>query len=439
MLKSAQINNFQSVKDLFLDLDHPIVVITGPTDEGKSAILRAIKNAAFDGVGGNFFRKETNSDGVCVVNKTMSVELKADTGSVKWLKSKTDATYIINEDDRRENCGRVVPEEVPKALGLTSEASVGENLHYRSQFDAAFLLKDRGAKDCYRFISKLMGADVVISAVNALEKNSRELAKAEKSAEAGLKDLQKGLDSYFTEEEIVQMTEQKDLISQKVKDHAALNKKQDSLLFLKGLFTDHVAMSVVLNDRSKEVEAQAVVVQSIKQTKESISSAVAKLVQVVNIKTMNSDFSEIKDRLDNASWLDNINIKSMSLDNTNLFVISKRLSSLTDITEKHREIVAIELPKLSSVEVLKSMFNEYRKKKEAITLIVDSYSSVKILDKDISRAEIELADLEKQLPAKLAPGSYVVKHGSSEMAVTVSGNMFVPDFNDFSVEGENEL
>ena len=439
MLKSVQINNFQSVKDLFLDLDHPIVVITGPTDEGKSAILRAIKNAAFDGVGGNFFRKETNSDGVCVVNKTMSVELKADTGSVKWLKSKTDATYVINEDDRRENCGRVVPEDVPKALGLTSKESVGENLHYRSQFDAAFLLKDRGAKDCYRFISKLMGADVVISAVNALEKSSRELAKSEKASAASLKNLQKGLDSYFTEEEIMQMTSQKDLISAKEKDLTVLNTKQGLLLSLKELLTDHAAMSAVFDKKLKDVESQANTVKFIKQTKESTSSAVAELVQVVNIKTINSEFSEIKDRLNNASWLDNINIKSMSLDNANLFVSSKRLSSLIDITEKHREVVAIELPKLSSVESLKSMFNEYRKKKEAVKLLVDSYSSVKTLDKDISRAEIELADLEKQLPSKLAPGSYVVKHGSSEMAVTVSGNMFVPDFNDFSIEGENEL
>ena len=50
MLKNVKIENFQSIRNLEIDLDAQIVLISGPTDNGKSAILRAIKNAVFDGI-----------------------------------------------------------------------------------------------------------------------------------------------------------------------------------------------------------------------------------------------------------------------------------------------------------------------------------------------------------------------------------------------------
>jgi len=216
MLKRAHVIDFQSVRDLEIDLDAKIVLLSGPSDNGKSAILRAIKNAIFDGVGGSFYRIEEGK------KKTqMAVTIESDRGKIQWDKSTKNATYTINETDVRDNCGKTVPKEVPEVVGLTSQNDMGENLHYRNQFQAAFLINDRGTKDAYRFISKLMGADIAIQGMYALEKSVRTLAGEIKVTEEFLQKAEEELGDFYPVEKI------KDLEDSYVAMEGLFNKQED--------------------------------------------------------------------------------------------------------------------------------------------------------------------------------------------------------------------
>jgi hypothetical protein len=446
MLKEAHIQNFQSIKDLKLNLDYPIVVITGPTDEGKSAILRAIKNPVFDGIGGNFYRKERGADGVSVVSKTMSVSLKSDRGSVQWLKSKTDATYIINGDDRRENCGRVIPEDVPKALGLTSEASVGENLHYRSQFDGAFLLKDRGAKECYRFISRLMGADVVISAVNDLEKNSRELAKSVKASEKTLSTLQINLDSYFSEEDIELMKTEKDYIFQDQRDLKVLKEKVAALKKVSLVTVDLQGLKdeeIILSNR---FELQSVFVRDIKKILSDVEGLTLKAEALEGIKNTSDDLSVAVSRMSNASWLESFSLALFKKSKLTFDAATSLLSDLKAVALIQKSLSEIVFPAVFPVAGLTEDYlsfvkknGEREKQKDLLTAILSLSSDIKTIDSDIVLTNGTIKEYEKDLPAMLEAGNYVVTHGSSKgMPFTVSGRVFISEFNDFAVAEEGK-
>lgn len=199
MLTRAKIQNFQSIKELDINLNSPIVMFTGATDSGKSAILRAIKNAIFDGTGGNYYRIEKGKK-----KQSMAIAIESDKGSIEWQKSKNNATYIINGIERPD-CGKIVPKEVSEALGLTSEQDLEENLHYRNQFQSAFLLIDRGPKESYRLVSRIMGADIVIQILEVLEKEVRLMSQEEKAILKRIDDAIEDLNKYYSVGQISKM------------------------------------------------------------------------------------------------------------------------------------------------------------------------------------------------------------------------------------------
>jgi len=55
MLESLELENFQCYRKFQIDLNHPIVCLLGPSDSGKSAILRAIKWIAHNRPSGDSF------------------------------------------------------------------------------------------------------------------------------------------------------------------------------------------------------------------------------------------------------------------------------------------------------------------------------------------------------------------------------------------------
>lgn len=57
-LKRVRLENFQSHRNSVIDFDRGLNVIVGPSDSGKSAIIRAIKWALYNEPSGNYFIRE---------------------------------------------------------------------------------------------------------------------------------------------------------------------------------------------------------------------------------------------------------------------------------------------------------------------------------------------------------------------------------------------
>ena len=55
-IKTVKIHDFQSHEDSFMEFEKGLNIIVGPSDSGKSAVIRAIKWALFNEIGkGDYF------------------------------------------------------------------------------------------------------------------------------------------------------------------------------------------------------------------------------------------------------------------------------------------------------------------------------------------------------------------------------------------------
>jgi len=193
MITEINIQGFQSHVNTTIKLCDGLNVITGATDSGKTAILRAIRWVALGEPAGDAF-----------VNKAVGealVTIITDTGYIVTKTRKGNKTsYGITAPDNSTAFYEKaeIPEEVKEILGIT-ESTFGDftaTLNFAYQLDAPFLLSEppsAGAK----VLGKLAGTEIVDMGIktSAQEKyrltHERAAAKKESTAlEVQLKEYQ---------------------------------------------------------------------------------------------------------------------------------------------------------------------------------------------------------------------------------------------------------
>lgn len=426
MLKSIEIVNFQSVKNLKMDLNYPVVVITGASDSGKSAILRAVNNAIFEGVGGAYFRKELKDDKP-VTLKEMRVRVVSDTGIVEWIKSKTDATYIINDTDKRENCGKVVPLEVPKVLGLTSADAVGENLHYRNQFQSAFLLNDRGPKDAYRFISTLMGADIVIQASGFFEKNARELAKEVKTATGSLEMAQESLDNYYTEGDLRSMDNALLALQEKEKLIGVLKQKLSDIDAVASVVSDFNILSYSLESKQKSLNGFTVLVGSLEEKYNKLVLKESLLSDISAVLICEQSLSGISQRLALSKPVVSFDMAGVLSAYDSLQVLISKQAVLDGLVAVSNAFAKIEIHEISPIDGLLQKYETYAalsKRLSDLDSLVSSSVRFNQVAFDLTLNEGIVLSLKDKLP-QMSSGHFNIVSDSG--TIEVIGSVFMSD------------
>jgi len=280
MLTRIRIADFQSIAKLDIDVDAAVVLLTGPSDNGKSAILRAINTAVSRGIGGSYFRVKPN--GKTSTSLSVAISARRKDGAVAeviWEKTKKNARYIVN-DRVFDNCGKTVPDAVPQELGLSSVSDLGEFLHYRGQHEKHFLLADRGPKDAYRFLSTILGADVVIRVLNDVESRRRKIADETVFAEAKAVEEEAAVAAYFAPETVAEGQRLCAGAGAVVDAYEALERRRVALLALKEAMAATAAKDTQLQNAGDILKAlvitgekAAVVIQSGKTLSERIAAA----------------------------------------------------------------------------------------------------------------------------------------------------------------------
>jgi DNA repair ATPase RecN len=151
-------------------------VIVGPSDAGKSSLVRAIKSATQQAEGHSFVRAGSKKASVAIV--------LSDEHQVVWEKGKSVNRYTL-DGDRFSRVGRSVPEPVAEVLDMTP-AKFGETaeklLQFSEQGEAAFMVADTPS-ECARILGGVSGAAVVADAVRHAAKNVTNLTRDTKAAE----------------------------------------------------------------------------------------------------------------------------------------------------------------------------------------------------------------------------------------------------------------
>jgi DNA repair exonuclease SbcCD ATPase subunit len=153
----VSIKSYQSIEGLEFDVTG-FTCVTGPTNIGKSAIMRAISGALLNKPVTNLVR--TGS-------KQCSVRLASEQWGLLWEKAEKGVNrYTIDgKAEKLENVGQRQPEPIA-SMGFGSVRIGDRDLYpwYASQWTPVFLL-DEGGPTVTQFISEISGLDILQNAI----------------------------------------------------------------------------------------------------------------------------------------------------------------------------------------------------------------------------------------------------------------------------------
>ena len=150
----VQVKNYQIIKNAEAEFVPGLNVIVGPSNNGKTSFIKAIKSLIYTEPGSTPIRHGTQAYIVGVQYNGHTVILQ------KGLK---DAAYLV-DGEKYTKYGTTTPEEVSKALGIRELELNGkkEKINFWDQMNYPFLL-DKSSTELFRFIVD-SGEDDQISA-----------------------------------------------------------------------------------------------------------------------------------------------------------------------------------------------------------------------------------------------------------------------------------
>lgn len=180
MIEQVRIRNFQSHKDTTLTFKPGINLITGNSDCGKSAIMRAFYWAIENTRGDAFVSSWATKNDEC------SVTLRTNDNTIKRIKDSKVNGYFLN-DSKFEALKGTVPEQVTKALNLC-DAGI------QKQLDAPGFLLAMSSGEVSRYINSLVNLTSIDDWLTATKSNSQGLQKNINELEANIRQQQEIID-----------------------------------------------------------------------------------------------------------------------------------------------------------------------------------------------------------------------------------------------------
>ncbi|HWI64741.1 MAG TPA: AAA family ATPase [Symbiobacteriaceae bacterium] len=196
------IENFQSHAKSELDFGRGLNVIIGPSDNGKSAVLRAIRWALYNEPRGSEFVRSGARE--CRVTVTMSDGVEI-TRELTLTKSGAPSRnrYLVKapgaeETQVFEGFGTEVPAEVIRAHGMPQvllDTDKRVLLSFGSQLEGPFLMAESGSLRA-RAIGRLLGVHVVDAAMRNTQRDQRTVKQETARLEQRLEQYDRDLEQY---------------------------------------------------------------------------------------------------------------------------------------------------------------------------------------------------------------------------------------------------
>lgn len=211
-ITQVTIKGFQSHINSTFKLAPGLTVITGPSDAGKTAVIRALRWVAFNEPQGEGFLFTLRNEKTGEIERQAEIaEVTVEFGngvSITKTRRKGKTSYrhsaFIEPWEKAE-----VPQEIKEALGLYKQ-SYGDNfetcLNFAYQLEAPFVLSETpgvGAK----ILGKLAGTEVVDKAIAAISKNTYKTREEVRQAEKAINELNFELLEYLEVDNLKEQVE----------------------------------------------------------------------------------------------------------------------------------------------------------------------------------------------------------------------------------------
>lgn len=226
-IKKITLENFQSHKFTELELIEGLNIIVGPSDSGKTAIIRALKWALYNEPSGDFFIREGETQ------TSVSIEFNDNTKLIR-MRGKSKNIYLLTtnkgEEYHFEGFGTSVPEEIIYEIGIKKsllDDTESKAINLGEQLDGAFLLSERSSVRASA-IGRIVGVNIIDDALKEALKDLRNYSINKRNLDGNLEQIQKELLNYdYLSFELSRLNRLKDIknkLSDKLKFRSILLK-----------------------------------------------------------------------------------------------------------------------------------------------------------------------------------------------------------------------
>ena len=179
MIKKLVLSHFQCHKKKSIEFDPGVNIIGGPSDTGKSSIIRALKWVIFNKPAGDSFRRHGS--------KRTVAKLFTDEHTIIRTKTNSINTYEL-DGATLKSFGTAPPPEVEEAIQLSP-------INFQEQHDSPFMLSET-AGECGRMLNKMVDLEVIDRALKNLNRLLSKTKNDENYNKEHLNELKERLSKY---------------------------------------------------------------------------------------------------------------------------------------------------------------------------------------------------------------------------------------------------
>lgn len=396
-LKRVILKNFQSHKYSTIELDEGLNVIVGPSDSGKSAIIRGIKWALYNEPLGDYYIREGETEASVTLEFSNNIK-------VERLRNKSRNAYILynREGDEIvfEGFGNKVPQEIIDILAIKKiplDSNETNAINLGEQLEGAFLLSEKGSIRASA-IGRLVGVNLIDDTLKDTLRDIRSISFQEKSIVENVGKIEKELKTYEYLDDLkvsvtklqnlqavikekmqlknkllesirayTNITEEKKYINNILSELKSINILETNIYRLEnkiGLSKTYVTINTKLNQTIKQIIHNEELLKKLINT-ESITNKINIINESLNKRQV---LIKIQINLDNYKK----EIKKLSILNKNLEKIDTIQEQATSIEEK--------TSKFNELNNLKIKFNSINRSLKIGTNYIETLQSVDMIE-----------------------------------------------------------
>lgn len=242
----VSVKDYQIIKQAILDFKPGLTSIIGPSNNGKSSILKAIKSAVYTEPGSTPIRTGAQSYIVGIQDNGHTVVYQKKEGSSKYLV----------DDKSYSKFGLSTPEEVSTALNIRELILNGNKvqLNFWNQMDKPFLL-DKSAGELFKFILDSGENDQLSSVLKAMVTDRQSLNKEADNLQGQITALEDSIDKQQKEsDKLVPVIEKANNLIDKKSKYDELNKLKELIQnysILDKRIEEHETNLKIIKDKEK--------------------------------------------------------------------------------------------------------------------------------------------------------------------------------------------
>ena len=376
----VSIKDFQIIKKASLTFSPGLTAIIGQSNNGKSAIFRAIKSCIYNEPGTNSVRNGCSSYAVGISMNNHTVICQKGNGNL----------YKI-DGQIYQKVGRTQLPEVADLLNIKqlNINNSNEQLNFWDQMEKPFLL-DRSETDLFRFIVDTGKDNNITSALKTLTSDRQGLTKEITKIEGMLEQAELNIKAY--EDKLKDADKTLELCNKIIQIGSEISRLHDSKKYVNNLELTKASYDKAnLDFNNKEMLLSKITPVAEQLNNKTKLSNVA--TQLVNTYSTKSSSLELFNK--RISAINNLDTTALTKDNEQYNYISKAISNYQEVSSNFELTQKIKIPEIR--EGFKADYDKYILGKNLVNNYNFKDNDVKTSENNIVKLNEAIEDLKKEI------------------------------------------